>query len=92
MRILITGATGFVGQAVTARLLAQGHEVFALSRNPEAARARLPGPVVILPLPNAGPGPHNLPENPDAVIHLAGASIAGGIPSVITVPRTSSIR
>jgi uncharacterized protein (TIGR01777 family) len=83
MRILITGATGFVGRAVTAKLLERGCEVFALSRDPEAARARLPGPVKILSWPAGGPGPQNpianLPENLDAVIHLAGASIAGGL-------------
>jgi nucleoside-diphosphate-sugar epimerase len=32
MRILVTGASGFIGQAVCARLLAQGHEVAALVR------------------------------------------------------------
>jgi uncharacterized protein (TIGR01777 family) len=72
MRVLVTGATGFVGRAVTARLLARGHEVLALSRDPRSARARLPQEVEILPY-------GRLPAGIEAVIHLAGASIAGGL-------------
>ena len=32
MKILITGATGYIGQRVMARLLNQGHEIHALCR------------------------------------------------------------
>jgi uncharacterized protein (TIGR01777 family) len=78
MRVLVTGATGFVGRAVTARLLAAGHAVVALSRNPAAARARLPEAVEIRAWRSGDSRPLNLPFAPDAVIHLAGASIAGG--------------
>ncbi|GAA3464112.1 NAD(P)H-binding protein [Saccharothrix longispora] len=38
MPILVTGATGTVGGAVVRRLLAAGHEVRALTRDPAAAR------------------------------------------------------
>jgi uncharacterized protein YbjT (DUF2867 family) len=34
MRVLLTGATGFIGSAVRARLLAEGHEVVAVTRRP----------------------------------------------------------
>lgn len=34
MRILVTGASGFVGRAVCAQLVARGHEVLALVRRP----------------------------------------------------------
>ena len=37
MRVLITGATGFVGHAVTRALLAEGHEVLAFVRTPSKA-------------------------------------------------------
>ncbi|WP_431903243.1 NAD(P)H-binding protein [Nonomuraea sp. bgisy101] len=37
MRILVTGATGAVGRIVVDRLLAAGHQVRALTRNPSAA-------------------------------------------------------
>jgi uncharacterized protein (TIGR01777 family) len=40
MRILITGGTGFIGQALCPRLAAAGHEVVLLSRQ---AKPRLPG-------------------------------------------------
>jgi NAD(P)H dehydrogenase (quinone) len=40
--ILVTGASGHVGNAVVSRLASLGHEVAALVRNPEAARRRLP--------------------------------------------------
>ncbi|MEX2323148.1 MAG: NAD-dependent epimerase/dehydratase family protein [Acidimicrobiia bacterium] len=39
MRYAVTGATGFIGTALTRRLLADGHEVVALVRDPEAAAA-----------------------------------------------------
>ena len=37
MRIVVTGASGFVGRAVCARLLADGHAVVAAVRDPASA-------------------------------------------------------
>jgi dihydroflavonol-4-reductase len=42
MRTLVTGATGLVGNAVAHKLVGRGHEVRALVRDPERARAVLP--------------------------------------------------
>jgi nucleoside-diphosphate-sugar epimerase len=38
MKVLLTGATGYIGSAVAEALLAAGHEVVATARNPEKAR------------------------------------------------------
>ena len=34
MRVVITGGTGLIGQALTAELVKDDHEVIVLSRNP----------------------------------------------------------
>ena len=42
MRVLLTGATGFIGSAVLARLKAAGHEVWAVTRDAgPAAKVKL---------------------------------------------------
>jgi uncharacterized protein YbjT (DUF2867 family) len=41
MNILILGATGFIGSTVARRLVAAGHSVTGLGRNPERARNQL---------------------------------------------------
>ncbi len=40
--VVVTGATGFIGQAVTSRLQAQGWRVIVVSRDPARARRVLP--------------------------------------------------
>ena len=47
MRVLLTGATGFIGQHVCRRFVERGDEVVALVRSPEKA-ARLGGNVKLL--------------------------------------------
>ena len=42
MNILILGATGFIGSVVAARLVADGHAVTGLGRNPMRARLKQP--------------------------------------------------
>lgn len=42
MRILVVGAYGLIGSYVTARLLAEGHEVVGVGREVSGARLRLP--------------------------------------------------
>ena len=78
MNILVTGATGFVGSALCRELTGADHAVTALSRNPDAARRRLPmlGKVQEWH-PDAGPAPSAALDGLDAVVHLAGESVAG---------------
>lgn len=79
MRVLVTGATGFVGRPLCLRLRRDGHEVVALSRSPASAQARLDPDVTVVPLrPEDGGGFDKALEGVDAVVHLAGESIAGG--------------
>jgi uncharacterized protein YbjT (DUF2867 family) len=49
MPILVTGATGTVGSSLVAQLVAAGHEVRALTRDPRSpAAAKLPGHVEVV--------------------------------------------
>src|SRR5271169_2599373 len=70
MRIFVTGASGFVGSALCAQLLARGHDVSALVRRPgsEPSGTR----VVAGDLDDgARLGEALAAERPDCVIHLA---------------------
>ncbi|MBI3407561.1 MAG: TIGR01777 family protein [Planctomycetes bacterium] len=70
-RILVSGASGLVGAALTAFLTTGGHEVVRLSRG-TAYEGDLSWDAV------AESGDLNVLEGFDAVIHLAGESIAKG--------------
>ena len=48
MKILITGATGFIGTALITQLLAQNHQITALVRNIEKAQQQLPHAVGLI--------------------------------------------
>ncbi|HHN74047.1 MAG TPA: NAD-dependent epimerase/dehydratase family protein, partial [Acidobacteria bacterium] len=78
MRVLVTGAGGFVGRALVARLIASGKRVTALSRRPEALRALIPDASAVRAWqPLEGPPPGEAFEGVDAVVHLAGEKVAG---------------
>lgn len=72
MHILITGGTGFIGQALVPALLADGHTLTLLSRQPQKHRPRLGGKVRLIAR-LAEIADH---ARPDAVINLAGEGIA----------------
>src|SRR5688572_8151041 len=77
MKIVVTGATGYVGRPLVAALLADGHQVVALSRDRERAAKVLPGAEVVeAQLEEAGGWTAALP-GAGAVVHLAGERIAG---------------
>jgi uncharacterized protein (TIGR01777 family) len=82
MRIVITGGTGFIGQALVPVLSAAGHEITVLSRNP--AEVRRLYTVAGYPAVEARGYTPLLPgdwgavfNGADAVVHLAGEPING---------------
>ncbi|HET6612994.1 MAG TPA: NAD-dependent epimerase/dehydratase family protein, partial [Kofleriaceae bacterium] len=77
MRIFVTGASGFIGHHLCQALRARGDEVVAVSRHPEAARARLgPGIEVIAGNPTAAGDWQDAVAGADAVVNLASEPIA----------------
>ena len=70
MRVLVTGASGFVGGATCAELLRRGHEVVSLVRRPGSEPAGTEA--AIGDLTDAASLQENVTSRrPDAVIHLA---------------------
>jgi uncharacterized protein len=78
MIVLVTGATGFLGTALSARLAAAGHTLRILTRNPQATSAApigLPEGTRAFVWPAGGPVPDEAVDGADAVVHLAGENI-----------------
>lgn len=72
MKIIITGGSGFIGTALTQKLLQQNHEVCVLDRMPP----KITNPKLTHITTDFSPGtvPNEVCDA-DAIIHLAGASI-----------------
>ena len=78
MRILVTGASGLVGRHLVQALVERDHDVVSTSRDPDRARSQLP--LIYRHVrwdPNDGPAPREAFEGVDAIVHLAGESVAG---------------
>lgn len=72
MCILLTGATGFIGQALVPLLLSQGHKLILWSRSPQKARAQYGYAI------EAFSELEDIPEQKiHLVINLAGSKIVG---------------
>ncbi len=71
--VLITGATGFVGQALVDELLQEGRRLIVLSRDLRQARAHFGPGVWVVDSLNAIPSETRI----NAVVHLAGARVLG---------------
>lgn len=85
MNILLTGGTGLIGLALTAELVVKGHHVTILSRSPKAHREEMPGVEMVEWDGRTAEGWGHLIETSDAVVNLAGASIAGaGLVNIFT--------
>jgi hypothetical protein len=95
MRVLITGATGFIGRPLCAALISAGHSVTALSRNADRARSVLGPAVACIAWASdaAGTAWREAIGRADAVVHLAGESIAerAWTPAVKAALRASRI-
>jgi uncharacterized protein YbjT (DUF2867 family) len=75
MKILILGATGFIGQAILQKLLADGHDVTGIGRAPRRAKEKMPAVRWIgadIGRLTASDWPP-LIENCDAIVNCAGA-------------------
>ena len=79
MKVLVTGATGFVGKKLARSLVNNGHSVSVLTRDTESARKRLPLTCEFHKWePSLYPPSSQAFDEADAVIHLAGENIADG--------------
>jgi len=75
MNVFIAGGTGFIGQALIKKLLASGHAVTALARNPDKLTDLSPQ-LRIVPGSPLIPGPWQQElANHEIIINLTGASI-----------------
>lgn len=71
--VLVTGATGFIGQRLVHALLADGQQVTVLTRNPRQAAWLFGGRVRCIAAMDELPANHRI----DVIINLAGARILG---------------
>jgi uncharacterized protein len=76
-RIVVSGATGFIGRRVVRELALRGDAVTALSRDPERTRGDVPEAVSLEQWEPRGEGPIASLDGSDAVVHLAGERAVG---------------
>ncbi len=72
MRVLVTGANGFIGRHVCARLIEKGIEVRAAVRNRESAQSVVCSEIAEVGELNASTDWSHAVERMDAIIHTAG--------------------
>jgi len=87
--VLVSGASGLVGDALTAQLLARGEPVRALTRDPTRVR---PAPGVEAVRWNGLDVPEAALHGARAIVHLAGEPIFGGLPSAARRRRIGESR
>jgi len=75
VRVLVTGASGFIGSALCDALLARGDTVIGLSRDPQRARGTNPSVIWHAWEPTLERPPADAFENVEAVVNLEGEKI-----------------
>lgn len=80
MKVLITGGSGLIGRALTANLVGDGHAAIILSRNPDKVTGLPVGAQTAAWDGMTTEGWGQVVSEVDAVVNLAGASIAGESP------------
>lgn len=79
MKILITGATGFVGRELAVQLFKAGHSLTLVSRSKKKLQETLPLPVEFIEHDLIqGAIPQRKLQEIEAVVHLAGEGVADG--------------
>ncbi|MEZ4515789.1 MAG: TIGR01777 family oxidoreductase [Chloroflexota bacterium] len=88
MRIIISGGTGVIGQALIAQLSTENHEIIVLSRNP-AAQTSQPGVRIVGWGAKSAEGWGEWMDGADIVINLAGQPLSSGL---IPTPWTADYK
>ncbi len=78
LKVVVTGATGFVGRKLCLELFKRGHDLKIVTRSEKKAKEILALPAEYVQWDGKSAFPHGTLVDADAVIHLAGESIADG--------------
>jgi hypothetical protein len=74
-KVLVTGATGFVGQHISKGLSDKGHQLYVVSRNKQKVKNTIQYPAEIVE-GDLSQGPISIPDV-DAIVHLLGEPVFG---------------
>jgi hypothetical protein len=77
MRVIITGGSGLIGTLLARSLIADGHEVIVLTRSPEKVTSLPAGAKAVKYDARTAEGWAGYADGADAIVNLAGESIAG---------------